>query len=80
MPTPEHFNSETLRRLLEQDIDQTTLIVGLCTLTFLLLHFLVDFKDKANNNGTYKWFLANAIFIHVLMDGLVGYFHLIKPY
>jgi hypothetical protein len=76
----EHFNFDTLVRLFQQDAEQMVLIVGLCILTYFFIHFVISFRDKASNNGTYRWFLFNCIFIHILMDGLVGYFHLIKPY
>jgi hypothetical protein len=79
MLKPEHFSSETLLRHFDQDPENSALIVGFCLLAVVLFHFIVEFREKTNNNRTYKWFLFNGVFIHLLMDGVVGYLHLIKP-
>lgn len=79
MLKPEHFDWKTLVRLLYQDAEQTTLVVGVCIFVYIFLHYVITFENRANNTRTYKWFLFNAVFIHVLMDGIVGYFHIPKP-
>lgn len=58
---------------------ESLLVIAGCVLTFLIIHFGIPFKNKLGNNGTYRWFLINAVFIHIMLDGLVGYFHLIPP-